>query len=116
PGDRMAFGETTIEGLERVRATVVRRQMAYRPGDVFRESAILRTQRRIGTQEVFELVAVTPQFAESSGNQVPMRITVAEGKPRLLRFGVGYGTEERARGSFSWHHLSLFGTAQHFEA
>jgi hypothetical protein len=40
----------------------------------------------------------------------------AEGKPRLLRFGIGYGTEERARGSFSWHHLNLFGTAQHFEA
>lgn len=116
PGERMAFGDTTIEGLEHVRATVVRRQIAYRPGDVFRESAILRTQRRIGTQEVFELVAVTPQFDESSGGRVPMRITVAEGKPRLLRFGVGYGTEERARGSFSWHHLNLFGTAQHFEA
>jgi outer membrane protein assembly complex protein YaeT len=115
PGDQMQFGETTIDGLERVRESVVRRLVSFKPGQTFRESAILRTQRRLTSQEIFQLVAVTPQLDEPNGGRIPVRVTLAEGKPRLLRFGVGYGTEERARGTLSWQHLNLFGTAQHLE-
>ena len=43
---------------------------------------------------------------------VPTKITVTEGKHRKVNFGVGYGSEERARGSIDWRHVNFFGGAR----
>ncbi len=43
---------------------------------------------------------------------VPTKITVTEGKPRKVNFGVGYGSEERARASIDWRHVNFFGGAR----
>ena len=44
--------------------------------------------------------------------QLPTRVTVAEGKPRRLTFGVGYGSEEKARVDARWRHANFFGGAR----
>jgi outer membrane protein assembly factor BamA len=43
---------------------------------------------------------------------VPTRITVAEGKHQRVNFGIGYGTEERARVDGEYHHVNFFGGAR----
>jgi outer membrane protein assembly factor BamA len=43
---------------------------------------------------------------------VPTRVTVAEGKHRRVNFGVGYGTEEKARVDARWRHANFFGGAR----
>jgi outer membrane protein insertion porin family len=43
---------------------------------------------------------------------VPVTVTVAEGKPRRLQLGVGYGSEERGRASLQWQHLNFTGRAR----
>jgi outer membrane protein insertion porin family/translocation and assembly module TamA len=116
PGPTMAFGETTVEGLSSVNASVVRHQLTFKPGDAFRESLIRSTQRQLSSVEVFNVAIVTPRFEEASNGQVPVRITVAEGKPRRVRLSLGYGTEEQVRGSINWQHLNVFGRARRFEA
>jgi outer membrane protein insertion porin family/translocation and assembly module TamA len=116
PGDLMQFGETSVDGLTAVDPAVVRHGLAFQPGDLFRQSLVATTQRRLSAIDVFDLATVTPQFDEAAGGRVPLHITVAEGKPRRIRLGVGYGTEERARGSINWEHLNVFGDARHFEA
>ncbi len=40
------------------------------------------------------------------------RVTVTEGKHRKVNFGVGYGTEEKARGEVDWRHVNFFGGAR----
>ena len=44
--------------------------------------------------------------------EVPVRVTVAEGKHRKVTTGVGYGTEEQARARIRWDHVNFFGGAQ----
>ena len=117
PGPAMTFGETSMDGLSDVNPSVVRQELAFAPGDTFRESLVRTTQRRLSSLQVFDLATVTPKFEEaSSDGRVPVHVTVAEGKPRRLRVGIGYGTEERARGSINWEHLNVFGAARRFEA
>ena len=41
-----------------------------------------------------------------------MRVTVAEGNHQRTNFGVGYGTEEKARVDAEYHHLNFFGGAR----
>jgi outer membrane protein assembly complex protein YaeT len=115
-GPTMRFGEATVEGLASVNSSVVRHQLAFVPGDTFRESLVRSTQRRLSSIDVFDLATVTPRFEEASNGRVPVRITVAEGKPRRIRLGIGYGTEERARGSINWQHLNVAGSARRLEA
>src|SRR5207248_4557036 len=44
--------------------------------------------------------------------EVPIRITVAEGKHQRVNFGVGYGTEEKARVDAEYHHVNFLGDAR----
>ena len=45
--------------------------------------------------------------------EVPVRVTVAEGKHQKVTIGVGYGTEEQARARLRWDHLNFLGGARH---
>lgn len=115
PGPTMQFGEATVEGLASVNTSVVRHQLTFAPGDTFRESLVRSTQRRLSSIEMFDLATVTPRFEEAVNGRVPVRITVAEGKPHRIRLGIGYGTEERLRGSINWQHVNVAGRARRFE-
>jgi len=43
---------------------------------------------------------------------VPTRVTIAEGKHQRVNFGVGYGTEEKARVDAEYHHVNFLGGAR----
>ena len=43
---------------------------------------------------------------------MPTKITVTEGKHRKVNFGVGYGSEEKARANIDWRHVNFFGGAR----
>ena len=115
PGPPMKFGDVSIDGLNEVSDGVVRREVAFKTGATFRSGQVLRTQHRLSRLEVFQVVSVTPRPEEAKGNLVPVRITVAEGPPRQLKLGLGYGSEERARGTFSWRHVNFYGGARQAE-
>ena len=112
PGPLMTFGNVSIDGLKDVSEDVVRREVAFKTGATFRSGQVLRTQHRLSRLEVFQVVSVTPRTEEAQGDQVPVRITVAEGPPRQLKFGLGYGSEEHARATFSWRHVNFYGGAR----
>src|SRR4029077_16604006 len=45
-------------------------------------------------------------------DQIPMRVTVAEGNHQRVNFGIGYGTEEKARIEREYHHVNFLGAAR----
>jgi outer membrane protein assembly complex protein YaeT len=112
PGEQMTFGPVAVRGLEALQEKNIVRELAFKPGQLFDERLVTRSQRRLGGLELLEVAVVAPQLDDLDGRTVPVRVTVSEGKPRLLRLGVGYGTEEQARGTISWQHLNFFGGAK----
>jgi outer membrane protein assembly complex protein YaeT len=112
PGPRATFGPIEIAGNETVSDDVIRRQLTFRPGDRFRLSSVQESQRRFYALEVFEFAYVEPRTGEGALAEVPVRVTVAEGKPRRVTFGAGYGTEEKARVSADWRHVNFLGGAR----
>ena len=62
--------------------------------------------------ELFQFVNVEPLNPEPQPAEVPTRVTVAEGKHQRVNFGVGYGTEEKARVDAEYHHLNFLGGAR----
>jgi len=93
---------------------VIRRQLTFAPGDVFTRREMRESQRKLYGLELFEFVNIeSREDMALQAPDVPIRVTVAEGKHHKVNMGVGYGTEEQARGRLRWDHLNFFGGARH---
>lgn len=111
-GPQAVFGAISIEGDVSVDEDVIRRELAFNEGDLYQLSRLTETQRRIYSLELFQFVNVVPRLPEDRSAEVPIIVTVAEGKHRRLQLAGGYGSEERARGRISWRHVNFGGGAR----
>lgn len=109
PGPVVHFGEITLNGNAAVDDDVIQRELTFEPGALFSQRAIDHTSRNLRALNLFDFVYVEPRLAEVEGDAVPMRVTVSEGKHRQFDFGVGYGTEEKARAQVAWRNVNFTG-------
>jgi outer membrane protein assembly complex protein YaeT len=112
PGVVAYFGSVEISGNQSVANRVIERQVTFKPGDLYRRSVVQDTQRRLYSLELFQFVNVESLNPEQQSEEVRTRITVAEGKHQRVNFGVGYGTEEKARVDAQYHHVNFLGGAR----
>jgi outer membrane protein assembly complex protein YaeT len=111
-GPLARFGPIEISGNAAVGDNIVRRQLTYRPGQLFRQSALQESQRKLYGPELFDFANVEPLRTEEKPVEVPTRVTVTEGKHQKVNFGVGYGTEEKGRVQVDWRHVNFLGGAR----
>ena len=112
PGPLANFGTIEITGNASVSDTVIRRQLRYKPGDLYQRSALQETQRRLYGMALFQFVNVEALNTDAQEADVKTRITVVEGKHQRVNMGVGYGTEENARVDAEYHHVNFLGGAR----
>ena len=139
PGKLAHFGPVQIQGNKTVSDRVIQRQLTFKPGDLYRRSVVQDSQRRLYGMELFQFANVEPltgdqkqptqqppAAADEAGDgsqpdqaaqteqldQIPMRVTVAEGNHQRVNFGIGYGTEEKARVDAEYHHVNFLGGAR----
>ncbi len=113
PGPVAHHGPLEIQGNSSVSDNVISRQLTFKPGDLFRQSKLLESQRNLYGLEVFQFANVQPMREEGTQPlEIPTRITVTEGKHRKVNFSAGYGTEEKGRVEVDWRHVNFFGGAR----
>ena len=112
PGQLAHFGPIQIQGNRSVNERVIERGLNFKPGDLYRRSAVQDSQRRLYGLELFQFANIEPLSSEDQLPEVPMRVTVAEGKHNRVNFGVGYGTEEKARVDAEYHDFNFLGGAR----
>jgi len=120
PGRLASVGRIDIVGMASVSPRIVRRQLTFRTGQLFQESKLRESQRKLYAMELFNFVNVESvgtvgegaASQEGEADQIATRVTVTEGKHRKVNFGLGYGSEERARGEIDWRHVNFFGGAR----
>ena len=112
PGPLTFFGETEIDGLEKVAKDLVSREITYQPGEQFSLEQIKASRTKIVDLGLFQSVQVSPaKTAKTNGRpaRVPMRIRVEERAPHDFKLGLGYGTEDQFRGQVEWYNRNWFG-------
>jgi outer membrane protein assembly complex protein YaeT len=119
PGRIAYVGPVEISGAMSVDERIVRRQLTFRSGDLFEQSKLRESQRKLYSLELFNFVNVEQVAAAeeravqgAEADRIPARVTLVEGKHRRVNFGVGYGSEERARAQVDWRHVNFFGGAR----
>lgn len=111
-GPLAEVGEIQISGNATVGENVIRRQLTFKPGDLFRQSSLQESQRRLYGLELFQFANIEPVGVEAKPVVVPVRVTVTKSNHKKVNFGVGYGSEEKARTEVDWRHVNAFGSAQ----
>jgi outer membrane protein assembly complex protein YaeT len=112
PGPLAYFGPIEISGNATVSDRVILRKLNFKPGDLYRRRIVLDTQRQLYQMELFQFVNIETVNPEQESSEVPMRVTVAEGKHQRVNFGVGYGTEEHGRIDGEYRHVNFLGGAR----
>ncbi|MFI5078099.1 MAG: outer membrane protein assembly factor, partial [Vicinamibacteria bacterium] len=109
PGPTAVFGPLTISGESSVGEAVIRRQLAFGPGDPFKRSRIVESQRRLYGLELFDFVNIDVPSLQGQPTEVPVRLSVTEGRHHRLKVAVGYGSEEKARIAGSLANVNFLG-------
>jgi outer membrane protein insertion porin family/translocation and assembly module TamA len=112
PGPVAHFDAVEIVGNSSVSHRVIERQLAYRPGQLYRRSAVQTSLGRLYAMQLFEFVNIEAVDFDLQSPQVRTRVTVAEGDHQRINVGVGYGTEEKARVDAEYRHVNFFGGAR----
>jgi outer membrane protein assembly complex protein YaeT len=112
PGKIAYFGPVEVVGNKSVGDNIIRRELTFKPGELYRRSIVQESQRRLYTMELFQFANVEPLNQEAQPSEVPIRVTVAEGNHQRVNFGVGYGSEEKARIDSEYHHVNFLGGAR----
>lgn len=113
PGPPATFGAIAVVGAHTLEDRIIRRQLIVHPGQPYTQRQITQSQRWLATLEILRFANVDAKPPEEGQpTEIPVTVTVAEDKTHRLELGVGYGTEDRVRGSIDWSHLNFLGDAR----
>jgi outer membrane protein insertion porin family len=114
-GPPTVFGETRIEGLDKVTPSVVEKELNYKPGQAFSGKALRETRRNLQQLDLFGEIAVEPDTADTSATVIPVVARLKEKPAHEIKIGIGYGTEDKLRGLARWRDNNFFGGARQLE-
>ncbi len=96
-GPKVFFGPLKITGNQKVSLKLIKRELTFRPGQVFSPDALEKSERKLLELGYFRSVSFVPQYKRTRGNKIPVRLVIQERNPHSIRFGLGWGTEDLFR-------------------
>jgi len=112
PGPFCTFGEIKYTGNNSVSNSLIRRGLGFRPGQTFAHKKLLDAQSQVYRLELFQFVSLRATNLEQQPREIPIEVRVKESVLRTLKFGAGYGSEERFRTFLQWRHRNFLGGAR----
>ncbi|MGH7902424.1 MAG: outer membrane protein assembly factor BamA [Thermodesulfobacteriota bacterium] len=111
PGRRYEFGVIKIEGNEKVKTSLIKREILYKIGEVYSLKKVNDTEAKLFQLGFFRSVIIDTDFNEQEliGDTT---IRVSERKLGTVKIGAGFGTEDKLRGQIIWIERNLFGSGR----
>ncbi len=106
-GPAFYLGELQVEGLDALPEDLVRRYSTLKPGAPYDRDALLAFQSGLQNTPHFASVVVDIDRDPALAAAVPVRVQVAEAKPKTLGFGGGFSTNTGYRVEASYRDVNL---------
>jgi outer membrane protein insertion porin family len=98
-GARAVVSQIEINGTTKTGKGWVRRYFDFKPGDILTPTKIRQTQRDLYATNAFREVSVRVEpIGGDDGSAHKVSINLTEAKPLLFVYGLGYSTDDGARG------------------
>lgn len=113
-GPHARFGPVTVDGLARVKESLVLRRLKFERGEAFSPEKVETTRKALFATGVFSSVGLTwgKRSDVAPNGEAPVRIVVTEGKMHTVGAGVKYSSADGPGGRAFWEHRNLFGRAE----
>jgi len=110
-GIRAKVREIVINGNRKTKEKIIRRKLAIAPGDYFRQSRIIQTQRNIYNMGYFEPDMKLDFPTINNNGDIDVRIDVVDKTSGTANAGIGYNKYDKFVGTLSLSHNNLLGNA-----
>ena len=113
-GSRAIVEDIEIKGTSKTGHGWIRRYFDFKPGDVLTPTKIARTQRDLYSTNAFREVAIRAIPIKDANGKVgsahKIQVNLTEAKPLLFVYGLGYSTDDGARGLMEIANTNLGGS------
>ncbi len=110
-GEPSHVRDILISGNTRTKEKVIRRQLAIRPGDLFRRNLLIRSQRELQQLGYFSDLQVNSKPVAGS-NDIDLTLDVEEKQVGTASAGFGFSSSVGLTGFMELGHSNLFGNGQ----
>lgn len=110
-GPRYRLRSIAIEGCRLTDPAVVRRSLTLKEREWYSRKLVIENQRRLQRLPIFRSVRIIEQV-DDERRRIDLIIRVEEAKPREVKLGLGYGSEEGVRVQVGWRHANFLGGAR----
>lgn len=110
-GPAFRYGELQITGLERYKPDVVQNSVPFRPGDPYSREQLLAFQAALQNSQLFNAAAVTVKPDPEQHGAVPVIVTLTEAQSKHIGAGLGYSSNNGARGEINYRDYNFLGRA-----
>lgn len=115
PGTRARWGEIEIRGNNRIETATIERLLAIKPGAIFRQTDLQRSQSNLFSLDLFRYAAVQPNLDAEPDSIIPVTIQVTESDLHRIRVGAGINQAECINAEGRWTSRNFFGGARRLE-
>lgn len=100
-GERYSFGEIEI-AQDVITDEAMRRLLRMHTGDPYTLDTLLRSQYVLDDTQYFSVVDIESGDPDAETRTVPITVTAEPSRKHRYAASVGYGTDTKARGKFTW--------------
>ena len=108
-GVRARFGKTHIEGLRSVDESIVLQKLPWKEGKEFNSDLLTQARENLNNTFLFSSINIREGEGLDEKGGLPIYIRVIERKPRTLKAGLSYKSDEGPGAKISWEHRNIFG-------
>jgi len=110
-GEPIRVGEIQVRGLQKTQRYVVIRELEIKPGDLYDNNKLARSQTRLFQTGLFRSARMEPIRNDSSSTTRDLLVSVTELPSGEFSFGGGFASVERFRASYSLAYRNWLGRA-----
>jgi len=109
------FGPVVLQNDSSRTGRLIKKQVSFRPGQIYRQERLQSTQRQIYGLGFFQFVTVKAMMDSSATNVLPVSIQARRAPKRTVKIGAGYSREDELRVFLDFRRLAFLGGARRLE-